>query len=151
MDNTAPTVTITGVPPTSTAAFTATFTFSEDVTGFVVADITVGNGTASAFTATTADRVYTALITPAASGDVTVDVAADVATDEAGNGNTVATQATSTYTVDTTAPRVASIERRTPTSSPTNADSLTWRVTFNENVKNVDATDFAIAGTTATT
>ena len=27
--------------------------------------------------------------------------------------------------------------RRTPTSSPTNADSLTWRVTFSEDVKNV--------------
>ena len=31
-------------------------------------------------------------------------------------------------TADTTAPRVASIVRQTPTSSPTNADSLTWRV-----------------------
>ena len=79
-----------------------------------------------------------------------MDVAADAATDAAGNGNTAATQATSNYTVDTTAPRVASIERQTPTSSPTNADSLTWRVTFNENVQNVDAADFAIAGTTAT-
>ena len=151
VDNTAPTVTIT-VPPTSSAAFTATFTFSEDVTGFVANHITVGNGTASAFTATTADRVYTVSITPTANGAVTVDVAADAATDEAGNDNTAATQATSTYTapvVDTTAPRVASIVRQTPTSSPTNADSLTWRVTFSEDVKNVDAADFAIGGTTA--
>ena len=101
VDNTAPTVAITGVPPTSTAAFTATFTFSEDVTGFVASDITVGNGTASAFTATTADRVYTASITPAANGAVTVDVAADAATDEAGNGNTAATRASSTYTAAT--------------------------------------------------
>ena len=153
VDNTAPTVTITGVPTTSNAAFTATFTFSEDVTGFVAGDITVGNGTASAFTATTADRVYTASITPTANGAVTVDVAADAATDGAGNANPAATRATSTYTaplVDTTAPRVASIVRQTPTSSPTNADSLTWRVAFTENVKNVDAADFAIGGTTAT-
>ena len=153
VDNTAPTVTITGVPTTSNAAFTATFTFSEDVTGFVAGDITVGNGTASAFTATTADRVYTASITPTANGAVTVDVAADAATDGAGNGNPAATRATSTYTaplVDTTAPRVASIVRQTPTSSPTNANSLTWRVAFTENVKNVDAADFAIGGTTAT-
>ena len=99
VDNTAPTVTITGVPTTSTAAFTATFTFSEDVTGFVAGDITVGNGTASAFTATTADRVYTASITPTANGAVTVDVAADAATDAVGNGNTAATQASSTYTM----------------------------------------------------
>ena len=48
-----------------------------------------------------------------------------------------------------TAPRVTSIERQTPSSSPTNADTLTWRVTFNENVKNVDAADFEVGGTTA--
>ena len=122
------------------------------MTGFVASDITVGNGTASAFTATTADRVYTASITPTASGEVTVDVAVDAATDAAGNGNPAATRATSTYTappVDNTAPRVASIVRQTPSSSPTNADSLIWRVTFTENVKNVDAADFAITGTTA--
>ena len=31
-------------------------------------------------------------------------------------------------------PRVTSIERQDPTSTPTNADTLTWRVTFNEDV-----------------
>ena len=152
VDNTAPTVTITGVPGTSEAAFTATFTFSEAVTGFVVDEITLGNATASSFMVTST-TVYTALITPTANGAVTVDVAADAATDAAGNGNMAAPRASSTYTgplVDTTAPRVASIERRIPSSSPTNADSLTWRITFSENVKNVDAMDFAITGTTAT-
>ena len=43
-------------------------------------------------------RVYTALITPGADGTVTVDVAASVAEDAAGNGNTAARQASSTYT-----------------------------------------------------
>ena len=97
VDNTAPTVTITGVPTTSIAAFTATFTFSEAVTGFVVGKITLGNATASSFMVTTT-TVYTALITPTANGAVTVDVAVDAATDAAGNGNTAATQASSTYT-----------------------------------------------------
>ena len=98
VDNTAPTVTITGVPDTSSAAFTATFTFTEAVTGFVVGEITLGNATASSFMVTST-TVYTALITPTANGAVTVDVAADVATDAAGNGNTAATQASSTYTM----------------------------------------------------
>ena len=98
VDNTAPTVTITGVPGTSSAAFTATFTFTEAVTGFVVGEITLGNATASNFTVTST-TVYTALITPTANGAVTVDVAADVATDAAGNGNTAATRASSTYTM----------------------------------------------------
>ena len=48
------------------------------------------------------------------------------------------------------APRVASIVRQNPTSSPTNADSLTWRVTFSTRMRNVDATDFSVDGTTAT-
>ena len=82
-----------------------------------------------------------------------MDVAADVATDAAGNGNTAATRVSSTYTApptDTVAPTVASIMRQSPTSSPTNADVLTWRVTFSEAVANVDAADFTVAGTTAT-
>ena len=138
---------------TSTAAFTATITFLEPVNGFAVGDITVGNGTAASFTGSNGDTVFTALITPTADGAVTVDVAADVATDAAGNGNTAAAQASSTYTaplVDNTAPRVMSIARQTPASSRTNANSLTWRVTFSEDVENVDTMDFQVSGTTAT-
>ena len=138
VDNTKPTVTITGVPRTSTTDFTATITFLEPVSGFVVGDIAVGNGTAASFTGSDGDMEFTALISPAADGEVTVDVAAGVATDAAGNDNTAAAQASSTYTaplVDNTAPRVKSITRQTPSSSPTNASSLTWRVTFDEDVK----------------
>ena len=50
---------------------------------------------------------------------------------------------------DTVAPTVTSIERESPATSPTNADMLTWRVTFSENVSNVDATDFEVDGTSA--
>ena len=50
---------------------------------------------------------------------------------------------------DSTAPTVRSITRQDPTSTPTNSDTPTWRVTFSEAVKNVDTTDFTIAGTTA--
>ena len=102
VDNTAPTVEITDVPTTSSAPFTATFTFSEAVTGFALGDIEVGNGTASEFMGTDGELSHTALITPAADGLVTVDVAKDVATDQAGNDNTAATQATSTYTAPVT-------------------------------------------------
>ena len=107
LDNTAPTVTIEDVPAASGAPFTATFTFSEAVTGFTVGDIAVGNGAASDFTGGDGDTVFTATITPAAAGEVTVDVAADAAEDEAGNGNLAATQATSTYAEPNTAPTSA--------------------------------------------
>lgn len=52
--------------------------------------------------------------------------------------------------IDVTAPLIASIERNTPTTETTDADSLIWRVTFNENVTGVDTADFSVAGTTAT-
>ncbi len=97
VDNTAPTVTITDVPAISAAAFTAEFTFSESVTGFAQADIALGNGTASSFTGSTGDTQYTAVITPTATGTVTLDVAANAATDLAGNNNTAAAQAMSNY------------------------------------------------------
>ena len=97
-DTTAPTVTISGVPETSTASFTATFTFTEPVTGFVVGDITLANATASEFMGADGGTSYTALITPTANGTVTVDVPAEKAADDAGNGNTAATGASSTYT-----------------------------------------------------
>ena len=103
LDNTRPTVTITGVPATSSAAFTATFTFSEVVTGFTVGDIRVGNATVLNFVAsrvvTPIGSAYTALITPTTSGvTTTVDVAANVAEDGVGNGNTAASRASSSYT-----------------------------------------------------
>ena len=149
VDNTAPTVTIGGVPTTSSAVFTATFTFSEAVTGFDVNDIALGNATASNFTVTNA-AVYTARITPTADGTVTVNVAAAAAEDEAGNDNTAAKQASSIYTADTTAPTVTSIVRQDPSNTPTHEDHLTWQVTFSEAVSNVDAADFSMTGTTAT-
>ena len=52
-------------------------------------------------------------------------------------------------TQDNTSPTVASIMHQIPASSPTNADSLTWRVTFSEDMANVDAADFKFTGTTA--
>ncbi|MGW8123054.1 MBG domain-containing protein, partial [Roseivirga echinicomitans] len=120
VDLTAPMVTITSsINPTS-GAFTATFTFSEDVTGFAEADISVSNGAASNFNTTSA-KVYTATITPSAEGTVTVDVLANKATDAAGNANTAATQLS--VTNDETAPAapiVASISTDAGTSATDN-------------------------------
>ena len=164
-DTTAPTVTITNVPPTSRAPFTATITFSEVVSGFMVDDVTAGNATLSAFTesTTTPGRVWTVLVTPTETGEVMLNIAANLATDAANNGNTAAAQATSAYTApvqegppnriadtDTTTPRVTSITWQSPATSPTNADRLTWRVTFSEAVANVDHLDFTVSGSTAT-
>ena len=86
-------------------------------------------------------------------GDETFKVAIDTANLPAGVTAGSITEATVTIVEndapDTTAPQVTSITRQSPSSSPTNADSLTWRVTFDEPVQNVDAADFQVSGTTA--
>ena len=163
VDNRLPTVEI-NVPPTSSAPFTAIISFNEVVSGFTVDDVMAGNATLSAFAerTTTPGMVWTVLVTPTADGVVTLTIAAGGAEDAAGNGNMAALQARSAYSApvndepssmmpdtDTTAPRVASIVQQDPGTSPANADSLTWRVTFSETVTNVDAADFTVSGSTA--
>ena len=69
-------------------AFTATFAFSEAVTGFERSDVQVTNGAVIGFSGSGTN--YTAEIDPAESGEVTVSVAADTAEDAAGNGNEAA-------------------------------------------------------------
>jgi hypothetical protein len=49
-----------------------------------------------------------------------------------------------TYTIDQTAPVVASINRQSPATTLTNASSLTYRITFSEKVRLVDYTDFSL-------
>ena len=106
----APTVAITddegGIGNIAGGTITYTFTFSEAVTGFTAADVTVVNGTKGAFTPVSS-TVYTLVVTPTAGfeGNVTVDVAGAVATDAAGNPNTAAPQ--SVQAVDTLAPTTA--------------------------------------------
>ena len=74
----------------------------------------------------------------------------DNATNREGPLASAAHPSTGTVRVaDNTAPTVTSIERQDPTEPLTNSDTPTWRVTFSEAVKNVDGTDFTIAGTTA--
>src|SRR5690606_41659029 len=103
-ESSAPPVPLPASPTLRSSALTATFTFSENVTGFTVGDIVAGNASVSAFSATSAS-VYTALITPTADGAVTVDVAGSVAQDAAGSNNTAATQLAVTY--DATGPTEA--------------------------------------------
>ena len=75
--------------------------------------------------------------------------------------NTVSTGTDETYIVSTTAidttnPRLASIERSSPTSQNTNSQSLIYEVTFSESVTGVTSSDFILSpdstggGTTTT-
>jgi len=68
-----------------------------------------------------------------------------VVLDMAGNKAAALTNQAVTNATDTTAPTLASIALQTPSSGPSNATSVTFRVTFADasgGVANVDATDF---------
>ncbi|MGB6045250.1 MAG: Ig-like domain-containing protein, partial [Pirellulales bacterium] len=89
-------ITATQTSPTNADPINFSVDFGEVVGGFVIGDLNIGNGTASNFS--TADgQTYTFDVSPTAAGVVTVDIAAGVATDAAGNSNTVATQFSITF------------------------------------------------------
>ncbi len=54
-----------------------------------------------------------------------------------------------TGTVDTTPPGLTSFALQIPATSPTNADTLIFRATFDESVQNVTAGDFSVSASTA--
>jgi hypothetical protein len=115
IDKTGPTVTMssTASNPTSTSPIPVTVTFSESVTGFTSGDITAGNATVGNFAGS--GTTYTFDLTPSGNGAVTADIAAGVAQDSAGNGNTAATQFSRTY--DSIAPTVTSFTATSPSAS----------------------------------
>ncbi|MBL4808111.1 MAG: hypothetical protein JKY31_12630 [Rhodobacteraceae bacterium] len=87
-DVTSPGVVTSGLPAniSGPATFNATITFEESVTGFVAADIAISGGSITGFSGSGAD--YTASVSATGGADVVMSVAADVATDDVGNGNT---------------------------------------------------------------
>ena len=137
-----PTVAITGVPAAinSTAGFTATFTFSEDVTGFATGDVTVTGGTKGAFTEVSASS-YTLAVTPTGSADVVVTVAADSATDGVGNtGPATAVSATATWDYPPTV-RISGVPAKINSRT-----AFTATFTFSEPVTGFDAADVVVSG-----
>ena len=153
LDNTGSTPVISGAPTNNSAPFTVTFDFGEAVSGFTLGEITVGNGAASSFTGSDGDTRYTALITPATNGAVTIDVAANVATDIAGNNNSAAVQATSTFTTPVPEISVSSSEGGPVADGATDAqanltEGTSRTVTYT--VTNSGTADLTLIGTPTT-
>ena len=135
MQQTRPTVTISGPTASQSDSFDVTITFSQSVTGFDKADVTVGNGKATALSGSGAS--YTVTITPTASATVTVDVAANVAVDGDDNGNTAASQFTVTAAL--TRPTVVISG---PTTVQTGA--FTVDIDFSESVTGFEQADVTV-------
>ncbi|MFC1925011.1 Ig-like domain-containing protein, partial [Chloroflexota bacterium] len=132
----------TATSPTETSPIPMTADFDEEVTGFTLGDITVGNGTASAFVEVS-PIYYTFNVTPTGDGEVTVDIAASVAQDEAGNGNTAADQFSITY--DGEAPSVVLTSTAT---SPTSTSPIPMTATFSEAVTGFHPGDITVGNGT---
>ena len=143
VDMTKPQVTLSGVPTdVRNDAFAVDIEFTEDVTGFVAADISL-TGTASAsvtsFTAESASQ-YTAEITPTTEGGVVIRVPADAAEDVATNGNDVSSEYN--VTVDPVPPTVTIVV-------PPGQQSSVFEATieFSESVTGFATSDISLTGT----
>ena len=161
-DDTPPVITITGgaaVTEGTAASFTVNanpapsgnLTVQLNVSDDDTSDF-VASGNEGAKTVTIPASQTSATFTVATEQDRTVEANGEVTVEViAVDGYTVGSSSSAMVTVsdDTTPPRVTSITRQSPSSSPTDADSLTWRVTFSEPVGQVKATQFQVSGTTA--
>ena len=144
VDETAPTLSITPNGTTTGAGATLfTFQFSETVTGFVVGDISLTNGTAGAFTAVDGDT-YTLLVTPNGNGLVTVSVAAGAAQDEAENQSLAAS---ASITSDQVAPTLTI----TPTGTTTGAGATLFTFQFSKTVTGFAVGDISLTNGSAGT
>ena len=142
--------------PTNSDSLVFRIIFSEDVLGVDTADLTVDGSTAGLSNFTTiSPTTYEVTLSggnlAGLTGDVGLNIAASVAiTDLAGNPLPSTEPGTDqTYTLDNTAPAVTSFVLRTPATSPTNADTLTFRATFSEPVNDVAANDFTASASGA--
>ncbi|MEQ9299361.1 MAG: Ig-like domain-containing protein [Cyclobacteriaceae bacterium] len=103
-DNTPPTVSLSSTVDIATnSPFQLNIDFSEDVSGFELADIDPTNAALDDFSIVSASS-YSVSVTPTNEGLVTVGISASVAQDIAANQNTAATPFTITY--DITDPQV---------------------------------------------
>ncbi len=130
------TVAISGSNPSNATTLSASVSFDEDVIGFTADDVTVFNATLSNFVAVDGSH-FTFDLTPTEDGTVTVHVAAEAASD--GAGNTSGAASTSIES-DRSAPLMS----LTAPEGPTNSATLDFTVMFSETVMGLTTDDFSV-------
>ena len=115
---------VTSGSTTNNATLALTFTSPQATTDFEVGDISVTNGTLSAFAGS--GSVYTAIFAPLNQGACTIDVSANKFTYAAGNSNNAATQFT--FTFDSVQPTMTITS--TTVTSGSNTNNATIALTF---------------------
>ncbi|MDP3057336.1 MAG: Ig-like domain-containing protein [bacterium] len=124
-------LTSTAPNPTKASPILITAQFTQDVNGFEVGDIVVTNGAVGTFVKVNAST-YQFDVIPAGQGAVTVNIAAGVAHDTAGNGNTVATGLSRIY--DTINPTVTLVALSDLDALVKQGDTLIITATFSEDM-----------------
>jgi hypothetical protein len=135
--------------PSTSSSLAFRVTFSEPVTGVGAADFKITKsgitGTPAVTAVTGSVSVYDVMIsTGAGSGTLRLDIPVTAVIQDMAGKLLAPLPYTSGpfYTLDRTGPTVSSIELLDP--NPNTAARLRYRVTFSENVKGVDATDFVL-------
>jgi len=155
-DVTAPTVTINQAvgqaDPTNASPIDFTVVFSEPVTGFTNADVTL-TGTAGAITAvvTGSGTTYNVAVSGmTTSGTVIASIPAAAAVDTSGNTSLVSTSTDNTVTYDNVIPAVT-INQAGAQADPTNTSPINFTVVFSKPVTGFIGTDVALTGTAGAT
>ena len=134
-------------------------TFSESVTGVDASDfvLTSGSpgGTSGVSSLSGSGGIYYVTVSSTVDGTYNLDLVSsghgikDAAdnplTNTSPTTGTDHTYTVSTVAIDTTNPRLASIERYSPTSRNTDSQSLVYKATFSESVTGVTASDFTLS------
>lgn len=139
IDTVKPTVTMSSAVgnPTATTPIPVTVQFSEPVSGFTLSDIVPSNGTVGNFAGSSAN--YSFDLTPTAAGGVSAGIAADIATDTAGNGNTAAVQFNRTYDPSALNATITPIS-----PNPRNTSVSSIQIVFNKAVTGFDLSDLTL-------
>src|SRR5256885_11221272 len=121
------------VNPTATTPIPVTVLFNENVTGSIASDVAVSNATSPVTNFAGSNANYSFDLTPTAAGGVSADIAADGATDTAGNGNTAAVQFKRTFD-----PSALSATITPRSRNPRNTSVTSINIVFNKAVTGVD-------------
>ena len=137
IDTKRPTATVAIADAALKAGETAlvTITFSEIVTGFANADLTIPNGTLTAVSSTDGDKTFTATFTPSVNTEDATNVitlANTGVTDVAGNSG-VGTTDSDNFTIDTKLPTVTILSPADNAIDQSTTTNLV--ITFSENVQ----------------
>ncbi|MBV4497951.1 DUF4347 domain-containing protein [Pseudomonas sp. SWRI12] len=126
-----------------------TITFSEAVTGFTLADLTVANGSLSGLSSSDGGITWTATLTPSASvTDATnLIILANTGVADAAGNNGSGTTSSNNYAVDTQRPTASIVVADTSLSV---GETSLVTITFNEAVTGFTAADLTVANGTVT-